>query len=120
MPDALVPAALPGPSGAPLPASVSPAQAYARLREHCLGILEAWKGFDLEARFGFAEKRGEKLRRIEAALILISNLPEKAGPADYGPLATSFESGELSFLAKDLDSRGVALSAYADRMASKG
>ena len=69
---------------------------------------------------GFAEKRGEKLRRIEAALILISNLPESASRSDYGPLAASFESGELSFLSMDLDSQGIPLSAYARRMSSAG
>lgn len=117
MPGALPPA-IPAAPGAPLPESLGAGEAYARLRRYCLGVLEAWRGFDLEARFAFAERRGERLRRIEAALILISNLPEKAGPSDYGPLAASFESGELSFLAGDLDAEGIALRDYARRMSS--
>jgi hypothetical protein len=121
MPGALLPALPSGASPRPssvLPESIDPEEAYSRLRKYCLALLEDWKDFDLENRFAFCEKRGTRLRRVEAALILISNLPEKAAPADYGVLASSFESGELEFLAGDLDSEGFSLSSYALRMKS--
>ncbi len=119
MPGALPPA-LPADPGEPLPAAIGPDQAYARIRDRCRGILAEWAGLDLEGRVAFAEKRGTRLRRVEAALILISNLPDAAGPADYGPLAASFESGELAIFAGDQDEEGRRLGAYARRMASKG
>jgi hypothetical protein len=124
-----MPGALPPPGGTlppardadtPLPESIDPGQAYARLRDRCRGILADWAGLDLEGRVAFAEKRGTRLRRVEAALILISNLPDAAGPADFGPLAASFESGELAIFAMDEDAEGHRLGAYARRMASKG
>jgi hypothetical protein len=96
------------------------AQCYARLREYCLGLLEAWAGYGLEERFSFAEKRRIPLRRVEAALILISNLPERAGQGDYPPLAASVESGELEFLKRDVDPLGHSLGQYARRMAGPG
>lgn len=119
MPGSLLPALPSGASPRPapvLPESIGPDEAYARLRGYCLTILEDWKGFDLEGRFAFCEKRGTKLRRVEAALILISNLPEKAAPADYPALASSFECGELEFLSGDFDAEGFSLSDYAVRM----
>ena len=130
MPGALPPGgALPPPSGdlppardagRPLPAEIGPDQAYARIRDRCRGILSDWAGLDLEGRVAFAEKRGTRLRRVEAALILISNLPDTAGPSDYGPLAASFESGELAVFAMDEDAEGFRLGACARRLALKG
>lgn len=99
-----------------LPGSVGAGEAYARLRQACLALLVEWAGYGLEERVAFAEKRGARLRAVEAAMILVSNLPERLGAADRAPLAASFESGELAILGRDRDREGYALAECARRL----
>ncbi len=111
-----LPAALSAPAARPLPAEIDAQEAYRILRDACRNILADWADYDLEKRFAFAESLSTPLRRIEAGLILISQLPESLRPEDRPSLAASFKNGELAFLASKQTDSGFNLGDYARRL----